>query len=470
MDKLNKRAVVVLTAFIILFTGLIVYLSYFQVFKSASLKNHPFNKRLWANEEKVKRGSISDRNGLILAESQKNEESNKRIYNYGALYSHIIGYSSREFGKSGLELRYNNELLNINPSMAINDLKNIVLPSSVGNNLELTIDHSMQEKSRSLLSNYKGSVITMNPKTGEIYSMVSLPDFDASNLNEVWKDVIEDNNSPLLNRATQGLYAPGSIFKVITTSAILNSDKEIDLNYNCTGQEIVDGYTFTDYGKMKHGNINLSKAFINSCNTYYASKSQVIKYPSILSMAEAYMFNQKIDFDLDVKTSQIPKNELIGTSLSATAIGQGDIQTTPLNMLLTVSTIANDGKMMKPYLVKNVYSDSGRIIRKTKPEELSRPVDPFTSIEIANMMREVVKSGTGKNASIKNVKVAGKTGTAENGSGKTHSWFMGYAPFDDPKIAVVVVLEESGLTGGKGAAPIARDLIIHGLNNINFEE
>ena len=182
------------------------------------------------------------------------------------------------------------------------------------------------------------------------------------------------------------------------------------------------------------------------------------------------MFNQKIDFDLDVKTSQIPKNELTGTSLSATAIGQGDIQTTPLNMLLTVSTIANDGKMMKPYLVKNVYSDSGRIIRKTKPEELLRPVDPFTSIEIANMMREVVKSGTGKNASIKNVKVAGKTGTAENGSGKTHSWFMGYAPFDDPKIAVIVVLEESGLTGGRGAAPIARDLIIHGLNNINFEE
>lgn len=470
MEKQNKRAIIVLIGICTLFIGLIVYLSYFQMFKSAKIKNHPYNKRLWANEEKVKRGSILDRNGLVLAESEKTEDSNKRIYNYGALYSHVIGYSSREFGKSGLELKYNNELLDINPSMTINDLKNIVLPSSVGNDLILTIDHSMQEKSRNLLKNHKGAIVTMNPKTGEIYSMVSLPDFDASNLNEVWKSVIEDPNSPLLNRAIQGLYPPGSTFKVVTAAALINSNGNIDLNYNCTGETTIDGRKFKDYGSISHGQINLDGAIAKSCNTYFIDKANELGYNSLYNMAEGFMFNKPIQFDLDVKESQISRKELKGTSLSATAIGQGEVLSTPLNMALIASTIANNGKMMEPYLVKEIVNKNDRVIKTTSPKIMSEPIDTFTAIELGNMMRDVVRSGTGKSASIKNVQVAGKTGTAENASGKTHSWFIGYAPFEEPELAVAVILEESGLTGGKGAAPIARDLIIHGLNNINFEE
>lgn len=467
MNSENKRIILVLIAICIVFTGLIGYMSFFQAFKAESVKMNSYNKRLWINEENILRGSILDRNGTILAYSVKQDNVMKRFYKYGRLYSHLIGYSYREYGKAGLELAYNNHLLNLNENSAIDELINIVAPNTIGNNLELTIDHGTQEKARKLLSGKKGAIVLMNPKTGEIYAMVSLPDFNVSSLREDWGTISEDLNSPLLNRATQGLYEPGSSFKIITTASILKASG-INLNYDCTGTTTIDGYPFKDYQNSSHGELNLSQALVVSCNTYFTEKSITVGEESLRATAEGFMFNQNIPFDLPVKLSSYPKGNLGDTDLAASGIGQGKVLSTPLNMAMVASAIANNGEVVKPILVKNVLSSTGKVIKTNNTTTLAQGIDSLNANEIKEMMIQVIREGTGKNASIKNVQVAGKTGTAENASGKSHAWFIGFAPASDPKIAIAVVLEEEGSTGGSSAAPIARDLIIYALNNIKF--
>ncbi|HAE92821.1 MAG TPA: penicillin-binding protein A, partial [Tissierella sp.] len=275
------------------------------MFEAEAIKNNSYNKRLWINEESILRGSIYDRNGKTLAYSEKIDDTYKRYYIYGRLYSHIIGYSYREYGKSGLELQYNNTLLNINENAAINEIKNIVAPTTEGNSIKLTIDHELQAKARTLLKGKKGSIVAMNPSTGEIYAMVSLPDFDVANLKADWKAITESPDSPLINRATQGLYPPGSTFKLITTIAVLNT-ANLEEYYNCTGSTNINGYVFKDYQGKAHGNIDLRQALIKSCNTYFTTKSIEIGKDRIGNTAERFMINNNIPFDLPIKSSQFP--------------------------------------------------------------------------------------------------------------------------------------------------------------------
>lgn len=466
MIKEKRRIISLLILICLMFIGLVVYLSHFQIFRAEDMKNHSYNKRLWINEENILRGSIIDRNGNVLAYSQEQGDNINRYYNYSNLYSHIIGYSYREYGKAGLESAYNNELLNLRELSGIEEIINIVAPDIEGNNLLLTIDHNMQEKSRELLNGRKGSVVTMNPVTGEIYSMYSYPDFNPSNLGEEWVNITEATDSPLMNRATQGNYTPGSIFKLITATALLESN--IDFDYNCTGSTVIDGRTISDSSNTAHGQIGLEEAIIHSCNAYFAEKSVEIGDDKLREVAQKFIFDEKISFDLDTNASSFSKGNLSKTAIAEAGIGQGEVLSTPLNMALVASTIANDGKMVKPYLVKNIEDFEGKLISQTRTETLSNVMSPTMANQLADMMTGVVEIGTGRNASISNVQVAGKTGTAENTPRPSHAWFVGFAPADNPRIAVAVILEESGTFGGQTAAPIARDLIIYGLNNINF--
>lgn len=465
MEKEIKRIRLVLFFIVLLFISLIVYLTYFQFVQADNIKQNAYNKRLWLNEEKVKRGSIKDINDTVLAYSEKNEEgSYKRIYNYGSLYSHIIGYSYRAYGKVGLELEYNNILLDISDNLSINEIKNLVNPSEEGNDLKLTIDHEIQEYTRKAMEGKKGAVVAMNPKTGEIYSMVSLPDFNISTLNENWNEIIENENSPFLNRVTSGIYPPGSSFKIVPATALVE-DASIDENYTCTGTATIDGYTLKDYSDKGHGEIDLKKALAKSCNTYFAEKGVELGKDKLMEISEKFMINKKIDFDLPTKTSLLP-DKMGKTDVAATSIGQGKLQITPLNLALISSTIANDGKMMKPILVKNIISPRGNIIKTYHEETLSNVTSQRVAEEVKDMMVEVVNNGTGTNAQLKDYQVAGKTGTAENASNKSHAWFTGFAPADNPKVAIAVILEEEGKTGGSAAAPIARDIIYKVLSKV----
>lgn len=421
INKEVRRIIVVLVLVCVLFVSLVVYLTYFQIFKAETVKMNSYNKRLWINEEKILRGSIIDRNGKILAYSEKDGETYRRIYNYGNLYSHIIGYSYREYGKSGLELKYNNELLNISKSAALNELRNIVAPNTEGNTLKLTIDHHLQEYSRNLLKGKKGSIVAMNPITGEIYAMVSMPDFNPSTLRENWSNIVEDENSPLLNRATSGLYQPGSTFKVITAIAAIEAGK-VGEKYNCTGSTTIDGYVLSDYNKTPHGNIDLTGALVYSCNPYFAEKGVEIGKDKLEDVAERFYLNKAIPFDLTVTKSSFPNKSNMGkTDIAAASIGQGEVLVTPLHMAMIASGIANKGQIVKPILVKEIISPEGRIVGFSEIEILSEGTDAFTANEVKNMMVEVVQRGTGKNARINGVKVAGKTGTAQNPSNKDHA-------------------------------------------------
>lgn len=466
MGKEAKRIVFVLIGFCLLFISLIVYISYFQVFKAEKIKNNSYNKRLWINEETTLRGSIVDRNGKVLVYSEKEGETYKRHYNYGRLYSHVIGYSYREYGKTGLELRYNNTLLDISENDAINEIKNIVYSNKEGNDIKLTVDHGLQSKARELLKGKKGSVVAMNPVTGEVYAMVSMPDFDSSKLKEEWKNISEDPSSPLLNRATQGVYPPGSIFKIITAIGLMDTNEE-DESYNCLGSTTINGYNIKDYNESGHGEIDLEKAIIYSCNTYFADKSILIGKNKMGTVAENFLINKNIDFDLPVNMSKFPFKENLGqTDIAASAIGQGKVTVTPLNMVLMAAGIANNGEIVRPTLVKEIIFNNGKIRDNRNIEVLSQGTDSIKAEKMKEIMIRVVEEGTGKNARIKNVKVAGKTGTAQNETDKDHAWFVGFAPADNPKVAVAVILEEEGSTGGRVAAPIGRDIMKYVINNI----
>jgi len=464
MDSERKRIITILVALCMGFVLLIGYLSYFQMFKAQAVRDNAYNKRLWINEDNILRGSIVDRGGEVLVYSESRDGETQRIYRYDNLYSHVIGYSLKDYGKSGLERRYNSYLVNANENTAINELINLINPSGVGNNLSLTLDHGLQKKTRELMNGKKGSAIAINPKTGEILSMVSLADFRIETLSENWTSVSENPDSPLLNRGTQGLYTPGSIFKILTAVGVIQEGVP-EAIYQCTGSTVIDGYTIRDFDESGHGPLNLEQAFAVSCNTYFADQAVALGHDNLLRIAETLLFNQKIGFDTETNASVFPRESIGLTDLGASGIGQGRVLTTPLNMLMVVSAVANDGYMSMPYLVETVQSPGGMTISSHRSES-RKVLEIGESQALKRMMREVVESGTGTNAGINGVKVAGKTGTAENASGNNHAWFVGFAPLEDPKVAVIVLLEEEGASGGRAAAPIAREIIKFALNNI----
>ncbi len=457
MNTESKRIIKVLIILSTMLISLVVYLSYFEIFQSSKVVVHSYNKRQWLDEETVIRGSIIDRRGKLLVYSEK-KDNGARVYKYGNLYSHIIGYSYKEYGKSGLEATYNKMLIGANYNPIRDITETITGSKEKGNNLILTIDHNLQEYTQEMLKGHKGAIVVLNPRNGEIYAMVSKPDFNPSALRENWENISQDEGSPLLNRATMGLYTPGSVFKVVTATSVLQS-QEISTDFQCDGYINIDGYVLKDYGGKAHGDISLDKALEVSCNVAFSKMGLELGGDRLRLTAQKYMFNDVIPFDLVTKSSIFPKDTMTKPELGATAIGQGRILTTPLNMGLVAAAIANDGVIMKPIIVREVITPEGKTVKGSKSEILRRVISSTDATKIKNMMVQVVKEGTGTRASMPNITVAGKTGTAQNEKEKEHAWFIGFAPADNPRIAIAIVLENEGSTGGSSAAPIAKQIL-----------
>lgn len=471
-NKDKKKILYLLTGLVLLSLSLIIYLSYFVIFQAETVIKHPANRRSVIEEAKIKRGNIYDRNGELLAFSEGEEGNYTRIYNYPIIYSHIIGYANPSLGKAGLESSFNEYLLNRNGNRTLKQISDLIREKHQdGNSLILTVDTKVQAKARELLesSTHKGSIVLMSPKTGEIYAMVSLPDFNAQSISEDWNTIQKNNDGILLNRAVNGRYPPGSTFKLITEAAIL-ADKNMDLSYIDKGVQVIDGREFKNASKGEHGKVSLTEALANSYNTYFVSKGVELGAKRLGSMSEQFYFNQKIPFDLPVTPSIFDyKNNLPKTTLAASAIGQGDVLATPLNMCLVSSTIANKGKMPQPYLVKEIEDMHGATIFKKENTILKESINEEDAERIKNDMIEVVRNGIGSNASLRRIQVAGKTGTAENSTGMNHAWFIGFAPAEDPEFAVAVILEQADETGGTVAAPVARDLLLYAYKNLDPE-
>ena len=424
------------------------------MFEAEDIVSNPYNMRQWDEESTVYRGSIYDRNGILLAETVKNDDgTQKRVYCENNLYSHVIGYYSKVYGKSLLEREFNSMLNGKgNISLNITDIKR-------GFDLNLTIDNRLQKSAYNALNGRKGAVIAMNPKSGEIYAMVSLPDYNPNStvLEENWKDIVEDKNSPLINRAVSGLYPPGSTFKIVTAAAAYENGFA-DKIFDDTGKFSYDGLEVNNFNNETFGQITFSDAFKYSSNQVFCSVGSELKEEVLINVLNRFRVGKAPDFDIETSVSRLDYKDLTEKDRALIAIGQGKLLVSPLDMLLICSTIANDGSMPKPYIVKSATKESGTTVYKAFEKSLSSAISTECASYIKELMIATVKDGTGKNAALSEVTVAGKTGTAENESDKDHSWFVGFAPADDPEIVVSVILENDGKSGGSAAAPVARSV------------
>lgn len=465
-STLNKRLVFVMVFFVFLFMFVALYLVYFQLFKAKSLADNSHNRRLWLNEDLVKRGSIYDRNENVLAYSEKDESGKQvRIYNYPEASAPVTGYSSNTYGKTGIEKSYNKELLAISGENFSN-FRKMVVKNDTGNDLHLSLDQNIQNIVYNYLSAYKGSCVIMNPSTGQILAMVSTPSFNPNTLENDWNNLIQTTDGRLVNRATLGLYRPGSAFKIITSASIL--DNKIDTFYNDKGSEVIQGYEIKNYDDQIFGNLDLRSAFVNSSNTYFANKAVNLGKDKLAKTSENFVFNKDYKFDLDKNNSVIPFKDLNEADLAMTGFGYGKTQITPLHMAMITSAIANDGIMMKPRLVDKITNKEKDVVYESENEILSKATSEDTANTIRDMMVEVVNSGTGTSAYLNWVQLAGKTGTADKADGNVDAWFVGFAPAYEPKIAFALVIEDSQGTGGEVAAPLARNIVRDIFNTISF--
>lgn len=443
-----------------LFLVLIFYLTYLQVYRSGDLLTHPKNRRIQMLEEKVARGRILDSNGIVLAETQKINDRNRRIYPLGASAANLTGYLSARYGESGLEKTYNNLLMGMSRDMSGDDLWRLKLTGlpEKGNDVLVSIDANLQKLAYRLLGNRRGSVVAIEPKSGRILALAASPSYDPAKIDENWSQLSKDPSSPLLNRAAQGLYPPGSTMKVVTAAGILTSNPEtIYKSFDAPGYIVIDGKRIED--KQAVGNLTFTQAFAKSSNYVFAKLGLELGAKDLIDMAQKFGLKEKFNLGIPSEASRIPDpGSLNRIELGETAIGQGRLLVTPLHMAMVAAGVANDGLLMEPSLVDEVRKPDGTVVEHHEPSALYDSIDKNTANMIQKMMVSVTEAGTGGMAAIPGVKVAGKTGSAENPHGQAHAWFIGFAPADNPQVAVAVIVENAG-AGGQQAAPIAREIM-----------
>lgn len=461
--KKNREFAVVAYSFLSVFLCLMGYFVYFQYVESEQFINSPYNKRQELFTKNVIRGEIYSADGVTLAETLVDKEGNEtRMYPYGRIFSHVIGYSTH--GRSGIEEMANFSLLRSNifyVEKAVNQLQG---EKSPGDSVITTLDYDLQLRAFDALGKYDGAVIVLEPETGKILAMVSKPDFDPNYITEEWAEMVDEdsNSSALLNRATQGLYPPGSTFKIFTTLAYIRQNPDYsDYTYQCNGKYTVDNKTIHCHKNKAHGTEDLKESFANSCNSSFASLGMTLEIEQFKKMCDGLLFNTALPTTFESsKSSFVLSKEDSASAVMETSIGQGKTLVTPLHMALITSAIANDGILMLPYVIDYTQDNEGNIVEKYKPKEYGTL---FTADEVAVLqeyMQAVVENGTAKKLSNDNYEVYGKTGSAEfsSSSNSSHSWFVGYAHQQGKAdIAVAIIVEDSGV-GSEYAVPIAQEV------------
>ena len=432
-----KRSIRIMTYFIFAMFVLLGASMVKTVSDKDTFLSNPYNRRLYLSEEGVKRGSIKDINGNILAESILENDTYRRIYNYPEIVSNVTGYVDK--GKTGVESAYNYHLEDIDSEL-LQRLKNVIFSNEIiCKDVVLTIDLDLQKKAIEILGSNKGAIVVMEADTGKIKAMVSNPSYNSNTVYEDWDKLNNDSSGPLINRASQGLYTPGSTFKIITLlSAMENNPELLSQQYECTGFEYFDGKVIRCFDETAHGIITSKEAFAKSCNCYFSKLGELVGTEKLRSTAEKLGFNSGIGFDLNYSVSQFMlDDDSILSEVVETSIGQGKTLATPLNMAMITSAIINEGKMMKPYILDHVENSKGNRESITIPSVLSTPISTADSLTLKEYMISVVNEGTGYLAAIDGKVVGGKTGTAENPNGTDHLWFTGFCGNN----VVTVVLE-----------------------------
>ena len=378
------------------------YFAYFQFVKSEDFINSPYNKRQDLFARKVTRGEIISADGRILAETITDTDGTEtRYYPYANMFAHVVGFSTN--GKSGLESIANFNLLRSHTMTLEKVVNELQGEKNIGDNVVTTLNYDLQDTAYEALGKYDGAIVVMEPSTGKILAMVSKPDYDPNNIAEDWDELTAEDSesSVLLNRATQGLYPPGSVFKIFTTLEYVheNSDYE-DYSFDCNGKFTEGDSVIHCYKNKRHGQEDLIGSFADSCNSSFASLGLTLNPDSFTELCDSLLFNTSLPlrFESSKSSFSLDADADVSTVLE-TSIGQGKTLVTPMHMALVVSAIANDGVLMNPYLIDHTENYNGIVVDAYEPTEYGTLLSTEDASLMQTFMREVVEDGTGERLS-----------------------------------------------------------------------
>lgn len=477
---MNRQIVKLFGFFVVLFGVLIAFTSWWSVFDARALKEKEANKRPLLEQQQIERGRILAADGTVLARSVAKGHGEGlryvRRYPQGSLYGHPVGYSFVRQGDSEFEKYHNDELVG-NESEFGSILDELRGKQQEGNDIVTSI---APEAQRVALADLEaagfGAVVAIEPGSGRVRVLASNPPYDPNRVPFELSQLNENEaESPLLDRATQGQYPPGSTFKVVTAAAGLDSGTITpETTIDAPGTLDVQGQVLQNDFNQSFGPIALDTALTNSVNTWFAQLGEGVGEDTLFEYMERFGFNSTPPIDLpedQVYASGIfESGRLLGRNdpidIARVAFGQERLAVTPLQMAEVAAAVANGGSLMKPQIWSRVVDPDGRVTKRLDPSQYSRPIDEQTAAELTTAMEGVVSEGTGTNAAIPGIAVAGKTGTAETpfndtcggGAEENQAWFIGFAPAEDPQIAIAATVECTTAFGNDVAAPIFRDV------------
>ncbi|MGO9249125.1 MAG: peptidoglycan D,D-transpeptidase FtsI family protein [Solirubrobacteraceae bacterium] len=478
---MNRPIVRLYGLVVVLFALLIAFTSRWTVFEAASLRQNPLNRRALLEQERIERGPILAADGTVLARSVRGREGTfQRTYPTGSLFAQAIGYSYTDLGQAGLE-RYRNPALDGETTasnlQAILDQLQGKRPQ--GDEVLTTLDPGAQRTAVAALGEHEGAVVALDPRTGAVRVMASTPSYDPSSLRSAsaYERLDHESDSPLLNRAVQYGYAPGSTFKIVTATAAIDTG-QFTPSSTLSGRNniLVSGVPLANDYNESFGQLTLTEALAKSVNTVWAQVAEHVGKPALARYMNRFGFDAKpqLDYPADEMSASgsyegerllSPVSPLI--DVGRTGIGQDKLQVTPLQMAEVAAAVANHGRLMAPHLTERIVDPEGRTVQRISPRVQAVVMKPSTAAAVTSMMEAVVNEGTGTPAQIPGVQVAGKTGTAETqvGNADNNVWFIAFAPAADPTVAIAVTIKGVPGYGATYAAPVAKqvmEVLLHG--------
>jgi peptidoglycan glycosyltransferase len=476
-----NRPIVRLYAFVfVLFGVLVAFTSRWTVFEASSLRTSALNKRSVLEQQRIARGEILAADGTVLARSIRGAEGTyRRSYPTGSLFAHAVGYSFIDLGQTGVE-RYRSSALNgLERGSVQSILDQLQGRKPKGDSVQTALRPAAQRTALAALEGHEGAVVAIQPSTGAVEVMASSPSYDPNSLNSssAFRRLTSDASSPLVNRATQFGYAPGSTFKVVTAVAAIDSGRFTPESTVSGRNEVsISGVPLKNDNNENFGQITLTEGLVHSVNTVYAQVAEQLGKPTMARYMTRFGFGHKprLDYPAEQMSSSgeyyngrliAPTSEYV--DVGRMGIGQDKLQVTPLQMAEVAATVANKGVLMTPHLATAIVEPDGRVAQRISPKAQSVVMRPSTAASVTKMMEAVVTEGTGTSAQIPGVAVAGKTGTAETqiGTAINNVWFIAFAPAQAPTVAVAVTLKGVPGQGAAFAAPVAKQVIeslLHG--------
>ncbi|MDD6328617.1 MAG: penicillin-binding transpeptidase domain-containing protein [Lachnospiraceae bacterium] len=458
-NRIKNRPILVMTYSIVtIFMCMIGYIIYFMSFRAEQVIANSRNLRQDSFADVVERGDIITSDGEVIATSTTDEEGNTyRSYPYNNMFAHVVGYEGR--GKAGLELSGNFYMLRSHINIFERVYMQLSEEKNRGDNVITTVSYKLQSAAYNAMGGCNGAVVAIEPSTGKILVMISKPDYNPNNMDNVWAYLDSEEgreSSILLNRATQGMYAPGSTFKIVTLLSYIRENPDYtDYTYTCNGSEIFNGVDIHCSNDRVHGTVSIGDSLAYSCNGSFATMGTSLDYGKYRDTAEELLFNCELPYDGIYNKSyfEISKNSR-SDEIPQTAIGQGNTQITPLHNAMIVSAIANGGVLMKPYLIDRIENDDGAKVKKFGSKTYGNLMTNKEAQILTDYMKGVCSYGTASGYfSGTPYEVAGKTGTAEyDNQGHCNSWFVGFSNPDNPDLVVSVIMEDYSTYGITGAS------------------